>query len=596
MQNDQHPIDDFFGLKQDSAENPISDKEQLRSILRRRSNWSDQIQLLPKVLSKKERYLVLSFLILIVGSIIAIPFSTYNHFTNPAPDYGGSFSEGIVGQPRHINPLLAQTNDPDRDLSNLIYSGLLKHNDAGKLVPDLAKSYDVSSDGLNYSFYLKDNIFWHDGEKLTADDVVYTIQTAQNADYSSPQKVNWQGVTVQKVDDYTIIFKLSNRYAQFLNNLTLGIMPHHIWSNIQAINFGVSEYNLRPVGSGPYMFQKLQKNDAGMIQSYQLASNKNYHDGRPYINNITFKFYASEDAMIEAYNNNEIRNLSVVSAQNLKKIKFKQRLDIKELKIPRYYGVFFNQSQNQNLADKNIRLALNYATNKKAIIDSVVGGKGTAVYSPLIENVIGIGQDIPKYEFNLEQAKAVLAASGWASPDEKGILKKGSSRLTLKITTAAIPDLSQIASILKDQWAKAGIEVTIEALNTPQLQQTIRDRNYQALLFGEILDLDPDPFSLWDSSQRQKLGLNLAMYENKTADNLLQEARQSLNPLDRINKYDSFQKIVINDVPAVFLYNPAYIYALTKDIKESNLAVVGMPSDRFENADKWYIETKRIIK
>ena len=188
------------------------------------------------------------------------------------------------------------------------------------------------------------------------------------------------------------------------------------------------------------------------------------------------------------------------------------------------------------------------------------------------------------------------AATGCAFPDEKGILKKGSSRLTLKITTAAIPDLSQIASILKDQWAKAGIEVTIEALNTPQLQQTIRDRNYQALLFGEILDLDPDPFSLWDSSQRQKLGLNLAMYENKTADNLLQEARQSLNPLDRINKYDSFQKIVINDVPAVFLYNPAYIYALTKDIKESNLAVVGMPSDRFENADKWYIETKRIIK
>lgn len=592
MVNDPQHLEDFFGLKQDSPETPP--KEPMRNILRNRKHWGDQIRLLPKVLSKQERYFILTFLLIIASSVIAFPFTTYNHYTNPAPTYGGSFSEGIVGQPRRINPLLAQTNDPDRDISNLIYSSLLKHNEAGKLVPDLAKSYEISSDGLNYTIYLKDNVVWQDGQKLTADDVVYTIETAQNADYASPQRVNWQGVTVTKVNDSTIIFKLNNKYAQFLNSLTLGILPKHIWNNVQPINFASSDYNLKPIGSGPYMFEKLQKDDLGQLQSYQLTSNKNYYDGQPYIDTITLKFYDSEDMMIEAYNRNDIQNLSFVSSENLNKLKFKQRLNIQEIKMPRYFGIFFNQTQNTLLADKNIRLALNHATDKQAIINIVNAGKGTVIYSPLIENVLDVGQDIPKYQYDLEQAKKILIALGWGNPDNKNILTKGKIRLTVRITTSALPELAQVANILKDQWAKIGVEVTIDTLSTPQLQQVIKERSYEALLFGEILDLDPDPFSFWDSSQKQKLGLNLALYDNKTADGLLQDARQSLNPIDRAKKYDDFQKIVINDVPAVFLYNPLYLYPQTTTIQGAKIPIMSTPSNRFTNVEKWYINTNRV--
>lgn len=609
MQNDRHPLEDFFGLKQDSSfesgsgqSNDLTrrsgDKKHFEHIFRRRSSWMDQLRLLPKVLSKRERYWILIFLLIIIGSVIAIPFTTYNHFTNPVADYGGSFSEGIVGQPRHINPLLAQTNDPDRDLSSLIYSGLLKYNETGKLVPDLAKSYEISSDGLNYTVYLKDNILWHDGEKLTANDVVYTIQTAQNADYGSPQRVNWQGVTIAKVDDLTVMFKLNNKYAQFLNNLTLGILPKHIWSAVQPINFASAQYNLRPVGAGPYMFDRFQKDDLGQIQSYQLAANKDFYDGSPYIDTIIIKFYDSEDSMITAYNSNEIQSLSSISPNNLNKLKFKQRVNITELKVPRYFGVFFNQTQNPALADKNVRLALNYATDKQAVIDTVANGKGAAIYSPLIETVLDVGQDITKYTFDLNQAKTILAAAGWTGADSKGILQKGTgknqTRLTIRIATSTLSDLVQIANILKDQWGKAGVEVIVDTLATPQLQQVIKDRSYQSLLFGEILDLDPDPFSFWDSSQTQKLGLNLALYNNKTVDGLLQDARQSLNPIDRANKYNDFQKIVISDAPAVFLYNPLYLYPRTTDVQGANTTIIATPADRFANIEKWYINTKRI--
>jgi len=600
MGNDPNSIDDFFGLKQNSAElkdSGSSSQEHLKHILRRRSNLMDQLRLLPKVLSKRERYWILAFLLTIVGSIIVIPFTTYNHFTTPIASYGGSFSEGIVGQPRHINPLLAQSNDPDRDLASLIYSGLLKHNENGQLVPDLAKSYEISSDGLNYTFYLKDNIYWHDGEKLSVDDIIFTIQTAQNADYGSPQRVNWQGVTVTKINDTTVMFKLNNKYAQFLNNLTLGILPKHIWESVQPINFASADYNLKPIGSGPFIFEKFQKDDLGQIQSYQLLSNDNFYDGQPYIDMIILKFYDSEDSMITAYNSNSVQNLSFVSPENLSKLKFKQRVNIAELKVPRYFAVFFNQSQNNILANKNVRLALNYATDKKTVIDAVVDGKGTAIYSPLIENVLDIGQDITKYTFDLNHAKTILATDGWTAGND-GILQKGSgkniTRLVIHITTSTLPDLVQIANILKDQWRQAGVEVIVDALVTPQLQQAIKDRNYQSLLFGEILDLDPDPFSFWDSSQTQKLGLNLALYSNKTVDGLLADARQSLNPIERAKKYDDFQKIVISDIPAVFLYNPLYLYPRTTNIHGADTTIIATPADRFANIDKWYINTSRI--
>ncbi|MBX4190095.1 hypothetical protein KW791_02255, partial [Candidatus Parcubacteria bacterium] len=589
MFKDPHPIEDFFGLKPELKERPKQ-----TSLAERMSGFGSSLRLLPRVLSVRERYLILGFSLIIIISIVTIPFSALNHFTKAAPAYGGRLIEGIVGQPRHINPLLDQTNDADRDLTSLIYSGLLKYNEEGKLVPDLAKSYEISSDGLNYTVYLKDDSIWHDEKPVTADDIVFTITAAQNPDYGSQQRFNWQGVTIEKVNDTTVIFKLKNKYAQFLNNMTIGILPKHIWQDVQPINFSLSDYNLKPIGSGPYIFDKFEKDELGKVQSYELSANKDYYDGRPYINTVEIQFYDSEDEMISAYNRNQISDIAFVSAENLKKLKFKQRLNIQELKLPRYFGIFFNQSQNQILANKNVRLALNHATDKQAIIHDVLADKGTAVYSPLIENVLDVEKDVKKYEFDLDNANKILTADGWGSPDEKGVLKKKNTRLSVRITTSTWPELVNVANMIKAQWAKAGVDVTIEALPASQLQQVIKERGYEALLFGEILNLDPDPIALWHSSQKRDPGLNLALYDNKTADGLLEEARQTLNPLERTKKYDDFQKIVIEDAPGVFIYNPLYLYPISKDIKGFSTKIISMPSDRFSNIEKWYIDTKRV--
>jgi len=610
MFKDDKQLDDFFGLKSDNEESRSALAEQAG---RRKEGFRetilknigiDKIRLLPKVLSQKERYLVITFLFIIVGSLISIPFTILYHYTKAMPDYGRSFSEGIIGEPHYINPLLSQNNDVDRDLVSLVYSGLMKYNEEGKLVPDLAKSYDISSDGLNYTVYLKENAKWHDDIPLTVDDVAFTIQTAQNPDYGSLQRINWQGVDVEVVDTHTVILKLKNKYAQFLNNLTLNILPKHIWQDIKPVNFALSDLNLKPIGSGPYKFKKLKKDNTGRIISYELDSNKDFYDSRPYIDNIELEFYDSENKMIDEYNRNSIENMAFVSANNIKRIKFKKRLNIEELKLPRYFGVFFNQNEAKILTDKNIRLALSYGTDKKDLINKILDGKGLETSSPMIGEVLDIAGDVKTYDYNPDKAKKLLADSGWSNPDEKGVLSKTekakskkdkptTGKLTLRLTTPTWSELINVANLLKEQWAKIGVELIIDILPTQDLQQAIKDRNYQMLLFGEILNLDPDPFSLWHSSQKRDPGLNLALYDNKSADNLLEKARQTLNPLERMKQYQDFQKLIIEDVPAVFLYNPLYIYAQTNNIKGFNTKTISMPSDRFSNVEKWYINTKR---
>ena len=201
--------------------------------------------------------------------------------------------------------------------------------------------------------------------------------------------------------------------------------------------------------------------------------------------------------------------------------------------------------------------------------------------------------DIQKYSYDPDMAKKILAATGWGNPDENGILSKNKDSLKLTLVTSTWPELSQVANILKDQWKKIGVDLDVKVYPTTSLQDAIKNRDYQMLLFGEILTIDPDPFSLWHSSQKREPGLNLALYDNKTADNILEDARQTLNPLERMKKYDDFQKILVEDAPAVFLYNPYYIYAHSKNIRGFESKIISMPSDRFVNVEKWYINTKR---
>ncbi|MEK7507294.1 MAG: ABC transporter substrate-binding protein [Patescibacteria group bacterium] len=617
MTNDNSQLDNFFMPSQGVKKKPRRPaklgprakkfKLWLKSKLAVFLPSREQFWHLPKVLSVRERYLILALAAAAAGALVAIPVAGYYRFTTVQPDYGGSFNEGLVGTPKYINPLLAQTSDVDRDLSELIYAGLLKFDDRGGLTDDLAKFHEVSADGLIYTFKLRDGLKWHDGQPLTADDIVFTVLAVQNADYGSFQRINWQGVEVNKIDEQTVTFKLKNKYAQFLNNATLGILPKHLWESVKPVSFGLSELNLKPIGSGPYQFSKIRRDSAGNIQSYELAAADGYYQGKPYISKIIFRFYESEDKLIDAFNRSEIDGLSFISPPKLNSVRWLGKLQIKELKLPRYFAVFFNQNQSQQLSDKNVRLALNYATDKNTILDKLLANKGTAVDSPMLSGIIDLPPPQTKYDYNPEKAKKILDEAGWKLPAAGPVREKAppppkkggkspvpeSTKLEIKLTTSNWPELVMAAGQLKEQWEKIGAKVNVEILALPELQPAIKDRGYESLLFGEVLGLDPDPFSFWHSSQKRDPGLNLALYDNKNADKLLEDARQTLDDSIRLSKYADFQQLVINDAPVVFLYSPSYLYGQAKKIQANGAAVIAIPSDRFNAINKWYIETRR---
>jgi len=553
-------------------------------------------QRLSRVLSHKEKITVNILILVVIVSLIATVVGLYYHFTRPIPIPGGDYSEGIIGQPRYVNPILSQGSDADQDLCVLVYSGLFKYDGDGKIIPDLAESYETDKSGLTYTIKLKKDVKWQDGEPFTADDVLFTIQAIQDPAFKSPLRQIWQGVGVETDDDDTVSFVLQEPYAFFLNNLTVGILPKHIWETVAPANFPLAESNLRPVGTGPYKFSDFEKDSDGNIISYDLEANENYFGQKPFINRISFSFYFDEDSMLEAYNNKQIFGMSYLSPSGLANLKSRRSADVHSINIPRYFAVFLNQQKSKVLADREVRKALSLVTDRKAIIDEVLAGKGKEVYSPIPPGTFGATDDVKKFAYNVEEANKTLDNAGWKK-GEDGWRKKDSQPLEIKLVTTDWPDLAQTAELLKKQWEAVGAKVNLETFDAVEVQQNyIRPREYEALLFGQLLGIDPDPYAFWSSSQTRDPGLNLALYSNQNVDKILEKIRQESDVEKRVELYKDFQKSVSEDLPAIFLYSPNYLYITNKKVQGLEINSMNTPDRRFSNVVEWYMKTKRVRK
>lgn len=551
-------------------------------------------RLIFKSFGKKEKLAVVGLSIVVVLSGIAW-FGIYLiNNTEVAPKEGGEYTEGLIGEPLYINPVLSLTNDVDSDIEHLIYSRLFTYDNKGALKPDLVERYEVSEDHKTYTLYLKQNIFWEDGNTITADDMEFTFNLIQNQDFKSPLSLNFRGVELQKVDEYQIKFLTKNVYTPFLGNLTFGILPQHIWKDTTPSSFFLAEHNLKPMGSGPFKFSRLKKDKNGHILWYQLARNDNYYDKKPYFDKVTFKFYTDENDLIEAFNKKEILAINSITPASKEKVK---NADIHAMKLPRYYAVFLNQTKNKALASMTIRKALAFGTDRAKIIREGFNNEANIVNGPLLEEMVGYNPDIKKYDFSPEQAKQLLEQDNWKDVDGDGIKEKDGVRAEFTLVTTDLSEFLKVAEIIKNNWQDIGIKVNILSLAVGELQQNhIKPREYEAILFGEILGLDPDPYSFWHSSQKKDPGLNLAMYDNRDVDKALEQARQTTSQEDRAVQHRLFQNIVAEEVPAIFLYSPYYIHPCDKIVKNIPDKIIASPSYRFADINEWYMKTKRVWK
>jgi len=656
-------------------------------------NWPtfEQWIKLPKILSKKEKLNLSVFFVLFLISFFFLVISFYFANTKEAPANGGAYTEGMVGQPESLNPIYSSATETDKALVELMFAGLYRYDANGNTLPEIAQSTpDIKDNGKTYEVHLRDDVFFHDGKKLTADDVVYTIKTIQDSDYKSPLRANWLGVTVEKFSDYGVRFKLKNAYPDFADRLTVKIIPAHIWENITAAQFPRSLYNFsQHIGAGPYKLKAIKRDNSGNISAIDLESFDKYKPAKPYISKITFLFFANEKDLVLNANLGRIDGFTINQLSGVKNSKFKYY----NFDLPRYFSVFFNQSQNPFLASKQARQALSLATNREEIIKQVFDGKAEVATSPIMPEFYGFNNASRTYAYDLNAATALLKDANYSIVDGKLIktkqdqavfkttLKQGSlgdevkklqeclatapaggsdiysgkitgifdkntteavkrfqekyaddilrpSGLTVGnglvkegtrtklnevcfnrakpnepvkifLTTSDDPSipLAKTAELLKQQWAMLGIEVEIVVEPISNLkQEIIRQRNYQGLIFGEVLGMVPDPFPFWHSSQTEDPGLNLANYKNDTVDKLLEQIRQEPDPIARQEKYEKFQTLLLDDAPAIFLYNPNNYFLASSKVQGIQNGKGTDFAQKFSQINNWYIKTKRIWK
>jgi ABC-type transport system substrate-binding protein len=644
-----------------------------------------------KVLNLKEKILFFLFFLIFISSGTFLFFDFYFKNTKIIPAKNGVFVEGVIGVPGLINPLFSQFSEVDSALVELIFSGLLKYNLEGKLEPDLAKEFQILENGKVFEVKLKENLFWQDGKPLTVDDIIFTIETIQNPQVASPLRPAWLGVEVEKVSNETVRFKLKESSNIFLENLTLKIIPKHIFENIPPQNLKIAtNLNLTPIGSGVYKIAGIFQNKEGKIVSLDLIENPFYYGKKPFIPKVTFRFFEKKEDLILAFNRGEINAFSFSPSENFT---LPKKSHLIYFRFPRYFAVFLNQKNSEVLAEKNVREALNYGTNKDEIIQKVLFGRGEKIEFPLFNEIYNLKSPENLIKFDPEKAKELLKEGGF-SLDENGKmvkiikkepvfqfkndlklgaegkeveelqkclakdpeiypqgevtgyfgqktkeavikfqekyrqeilepvgLKKGTGevkektreklneicfekiekKLPLKFTlvTGEEEILKKTAKILKEQWEKLGFEIEIKTYDLATLEREIlRKKDYDALLFGILLKFSPDPFPFWHSSQRGELGLNLANYNNREVDKLLEEIRKTQSESEKKEKLEKFQEILISDSPAIFLFNPYYVYLVSSNVQ-------GLPKDnifladsskRFLNIQDWYLKTKRVLK
>ena len=582
-----------------------------------------QLKYLTKFYSPTELLISKIALFLALASSLALGILLYQNNLVRKPAEGGEYAEAVIGAPTYINPLFAQTNDVDQDIARLVFGSLMKLDENGNLVADLAERYDIDPLATTYTFTLRPGARWHDGEPLSAQDVLFTVQSIQDQSFKSPLYVTFRNVRVQAPDERTVSFTLAEPFAPFLSVMTFGILPEHLWQDVDPAHAILAELNLKPVGSGPYRFGQFVKDKNGNIKEYRLERFDEYYGPGPFIKDLTLKFFGSFEEAYAAFESGNVDGIGFLPQHQTPANT--DQAAVHKFSLPQYTALFFNQAANPALKEKEVRLALSLATDKRGIIDSAFGGDALPVAGPILPGMLGYAQTKSATLFDPAQAEKLLDDAGWkrerpesedAEAAGAAIVTRGSTtlgtqgeeqlpytrtknnaELALTLTAIQRDDSIIVAETLRDLWQGIGVKVNLNIVEIASIQKDIiKPRAYEVLLFGQIIGKDPDPYPFWHSSQANDPGLNLALYQNKAVDALLEDARKTSDAATREQKYAAFQTQLSQDVPAIFLYSLQYAYLTPENLKGIATERINHPSDRFANIASWYIKTKKRLQ
>lgn len=531
--------------------------------------------------------------VLAVSLILALVGYAAIHMTTVVvPDYGGTYLEGVAGNPHDINPLLSTYNDVDRDLAALVFNGLTAADEKGQIVPDLADTWDISSDGLSYTFHLRKDVRWHDGQPFTSDDVVFTLDVLRAPDFQGQPELAklWRTVKVERTDPYTVRFTLAEPFAPFLSYTTIGLLPAHVLKDVPARLLSEHAFNLHPVGTGPFRVSEVTSEYA------MLLANTDYYKGRPYLDKIKFVFYPDYASVISAYQRGEVHGISHVPPEYVPRVLSQEHLTLYSAPLAGYGLVFLNLER-PVFQEKEVRQALLWATDRQKIIDQELEGQAIVAQGPVVPFSWAYEANATQYSYDPARARELLDKAGWTDKDDDGVREKGDLRLQFALLTNDDETRIQIINELTREWAEIGVRAVPQ---TAGVAGVVRDflapRNYDAILYEwERLPADPDPYPQWHTTQKDGMGQNFTGYSDEQADLTMEEARRTPDAQRRGALYRDLQRILAEDVPALPLYHPVYTCAMDERVHGAQVAPMQDGPDRFRTVTQWYIATRRVI-
>lgn len=512
--------------------------------------------------------------------------------TRIVPDYGGTYTEGVIGTPKYINPLLA-TTDVDLDLSSLIFSGLTQANEKGDIVPDIAERWTVSDDGRVWTFVLRQAVKWHDGYPFTVDDVVFTLKAIQDPGFSGNRDLAalWKNVTIEKANDTTVRLTLKEPYTPFLNYTTIGILPAHKLSKVPVKYWSQDPFNASPVGTGRF---KLNPKDID-AQHVVLEVNEDYYFERPYLGKVQLRFFPDYQAILSGLKQREVQGVSYIPPDQLTEAQQNQDLKVYSAQLSNFAVLFLNLRQ-PIFAEKEVRQAMSYGVNRQVLVEKALQGQGLASDSPIPPTSWAYKPTTKKYGFDPSKAKSLLDQAGWVISEPGQARTKEGKSLTFTLVTNDDPSRVKLAQGISEQLRNIGVVAEVKVVTSADLiQKYLAPRNFEVALFGwQGLPNDPDSYQLWHSTQSDH-GLNFSGFANQDVDKALETARQTLAIGERVNLYGQFQDIFADEVPSLILYYPRYNYAIDKSFQGVQLSRVNEPSDRFQSIANWYVKTKKVV-
>ncbi len=524
------------------------------------------------------------------------------------PSSGGTLIEGVVGWPQYLNPLLSWSNPVDRDICALIFEGLTRYDESGRLVPQLATGWHVSLDGLVYTFWLRQDVRWQDGTRFSADDVIFTLSLIQAPGFrgSSSLADLWRSVLVEKVDDYTVTFTLAEAFAPFVDYTTVGILPAHLLADVEWADLMRHSFNRAPVGTGRFRVQGSGWQNNRLL----LVANSLYRGQRPQLAGIQFHFFTDHESLLDAFTRGEVHTVSSIQMTDMARAQRLADMNIFTSNIPRYTMVMLNLRDPTApfLQDVSIRQALLHGIDRPRVIAEVIYGQGTVANSPLYPGSWAHLADVAEYPYDFGRAARLLDGQGWPLPERdnqgtmlpesellpQGVRSRDGRELSFRLTAVRSTLHEALARTLVQAWDQLGIRVTVELIEPGELLPTLRNGGFQAILVDVDMTGDPDLYSFWSESAAEE-GQNYGNWMDRRASQLLEEARQLSNVGQRTIRYYRFQQIFAEQVPALLLYHHTYSYGVSDQVQQVTMGPLTHAADRFATVGDWFLVWREVI-